>query len=193
MIRKKLGKCIGKYGDMAYELLSEEENGDETWRIIYDLPMFAKGIHLTLSEFEVLGKEDIDSIINCLLREGFLKYDFLEKRYEIVYCPSDLMHYERDPYYLRLCFIAFILEADKRTLICNFIEASFLCSNKFEISDGEKERFRVLQMDEWTEEIVKLYQKYSMGSWGDISILRQRCNKVRLFVQTEVSEDAHRY
>ena len=197
MIRRKLGNCIRKYGDIAYELLWEEESCDEVWRIIYDLPMFAKAIYLTLLEFTALGKEGIEGIIDCLTRERFLRYDSFEERYEIIYCPSETMHYEHDPYYLRLCFIVFTLRKDKRTLIGSFIEAGFLrenaYQNAYEISDGEKERFKVLLEKEWMEEIVELYRKYSNVSWKDISILRQYCKKVLLFVQTEVSEDSHRY
>ena len=191
MIRIKLGYCIREYGDIAYELLSEEKRCDDVWRIIWSLPMFAKAIHLTLPQL-ALEKEDIGDIIDCL-SEDYLRYDIFEDRYEIVNCPTDGMHFEQDSYYLRLCFIAFILRMDKRMLIGSFIEACFLRDEKFEISEKEKEKLKIWLVGDYIEEIIGLYQEYSFASWKDISILRRHCDKVFLFIQNQVSEDSHRY
>lgn len=192
MIRKKLGYCIRMYGNIVYGWLLGEESCDEIWRIICNLMMFAKAIYLTLLEFKSLGKENLEDIIDCLTNQ-YLKYNFFEERYEIVNCPNDMMHYEHDPLYLRLYFIAYILLPDKQKLIDSFIEASFLREEEYDISEEEKERFKIFLMKECREEIVELYRKYSPTSWKNIFILRRHCEKVFLFVQTEVSDDPHRY
>lgn len=193
MIRKKVGKCIRKYGNIGYELLTEEKRKDEIWRNIKkcDFEKFVRGIYLTISEFENSGKEKKEDISNCLLEPetGFLKYNGMKKRYEIVYCPSEEADYKSDPYYLRLCFVAFVLREDKKSLINNFMEVCFLRTDQLEIPDGQKEQFKVLLEDGWSEEIVKLYKEYAPNSSGNATHLSRCCKKVSLFLQT----DAHRY
>lgn len=160
-IRKKVGNCISRYGEIA----SEKNKVDFEWTIIReeDFNFRVLGFYLTMLQYDDLGEEKLDEIKKCLINE-FAKQK--KDVYILDYKPelkTQIMPY---PYFLQLNYLACVRHR-KHYLVCeDFFYLSKLYYkrkkgkelNPDEVAEGKEkcEHFHETEFDK----ILKAYGSY---------------------------------
>lgn len=184
---EKIGKCIYSYGSFEFE---KRKPDDVAWRIIYDLTMFAKSIYITIASYEEWEKEEYENILDILQKK------FIKKTLDSVFirrCPNDQASFLYEPFFLRLVYIAFVLEKDRLILVRQFIEIYYYWleynSNQSHVTK-EFEALNSLLEDHWQQKILELYKKYATVEYEAWFILKNHCIKITGFIENLTNDNS---
>ena len=200
MIKYKVGKCVQKYGEIAEEELTEEENDDISWRQVRDMPMFVSAIYFTLKENNSGEGEPYQEIWNCLEKEYLSLHREGPDRecYRITDCAGQCsclneVRFRLDPVYLRLCCNTFLKFHDtgQEVVKCFFKMKYREEAVREETSpDCELEQPENILKEGWIETVLEIYGDKNRS--GRIR-LKRYCNEISAFLKRLADDPKHIY